>query len=394
MDTALSLLHALAATLVGFLITLGSFFGPHVVVDNPEPLATTTSQQVLNANGATTTPTQLPDKKSSGLPSEPSVSREGSAGQTFSPGVASPSKGDSAETPSAKPTPTAPTFSTEELNAKARASLVNILCTTAAGGSFNPISGSGVIIDSRGIILTNAHVAQYFLLRDYPIANNVTCVVRTGSPAQPRYKAELMYLPPSWIAANAAKISSSTPTGTGQNDFAFLRIIGTTNPSASLPDSFPALPMESGDPDTGNPMLLAAYPAGFLGGVSITLNLYITSAVATVGQLYDFSGDNSNVDLMSLGGTVVSQAGSSGGAVVNTEGKLNGIIVTEVPAATTAGRDLRAITIGHIDRSLIAEGQNGILGLLAHDPATFAAAFNAALAPKEAKALEDVLDKN
>ena len=31
------------------------------------------------------------------------------------------------------------------------------------------ISGSGVIIDSRGVILTNAHLAEYFLLKDYKI---------------------------------------------------------------------------------------------------------------------------------------------------------------------------------------------------------------------------------
>ena len=36
------------------------------------------------------------------------------------------------------------------------------------GRLFNPISGSGVIVDSRGVVLTNAHVGQFFLLHDYP----------------------------------------------------------------------------------------------------------------------------------------------------------------------------------------------------------------------------------
>src|SRR3989344_1157804 len=49
------------------------------------------------------------------------------------------------------------------INERARPTLVNILCG-ARSGTFRPISASGVIIDPRGVILTNAHVAQYFLL--------------------------------------------------------------------------------------------------------------------------------------------------------------------------------------------------------------------------------------
>ncbi|MBY0293848.1 hypothetical protein K2Q08_00780, partial [Patescibacteria group bacterium] len=53
------------------------------------------------------------------------------------------------------------------VNDSARASLVNIFCLTKSGGYLYPISGSGVMITKNGIILTNAHVGQYFLLRDY-----------------------------------------------------------------------------------------------------------------------------------------------------------------------------------------------------------------------------------
>ncbi len=274
----------------------------------------------------------------------------------------------------------------------ARGALVNILCTTLSGGSFNPISGSGVVVDSRGVILTNAHVAQYFLLRDYPTTNSIDCVVRTGSPAQPRYRAELLYLPPTWVVANAAQIKKDTPTGTGEFDYAFLRITGSTNPQGTIPSSFAALPMESGDPYVQQRILLAAYPAGFLGGIAISLNLYPTSALATVGDVYTFGGET-NIDLFSLGGTVVAQTGSSGGAAVSAQGKLIGLIATEVPGATTAERDLRAITMAHIDRSLRAAGQGGILTLLSRDVVQFAAEFNAATAPIETRLLLDALTK-
>src|SRR3989344_8619427 len=94
----------------------------------------------------------------------------------------------------ALPKSTVPTKSQEQINIETRAALVNILCTSRTG--INGISGSGIIVDSRGVILTNAHVGQYFLLRDYINPGNITCTVRIGSPAQERYTATLLYLPP------------------------------------------------------------------------------------------------------------------------------------------------------------------------------------------------------
>lgn len=293
---------------------------------------------------------------------------------------------DLASTPASAPT-------VEQLNASARASLVNILCTTAAGGSFNPISGSGVFIDSRGIILTNAHVAQYFLLKDYPFANNIQCIVRAGSPAQPLYTAEVLYLPPEWVAANASQLTSQRAQGTGENDYAFLHITGTVSPSVSLPSSFPSIPMTAAAPEVGAPALLVAYPAGLLSGETIQMHLYSSSAVSTVQTLYSFNGTQ-YVDLIALGGTVVSQTGSSGGALVGLGSKkLLGIIVTETAGTTTADRQLNAVTIGYIDRVLAKSGKGGLVALLSGDLAQLAADFKANIAPQEIGQLTAVLKK-
>lgn len=281
----------------------------------------------------------------------------------------------------------------ENLNAEARAALVNILCTTYSGGSFNPISGSGVIVDSRGIILTNAHVAQYLLLKDYPFVNNIQCLIRSGSPAQPLYTAEVMYLPPEWVAANASQLTATHAQGTGENDYAFLRITGTVSSSVSLPSSFPYLPMTSNAPEVGAPTILVAYPAGLLSGETIQMNLYSSSAVSTVQGLYSFDGAQ-NVDLVSLSGTVVSQTGSSGGALLGVgSGKLLGIIATETTGTTTADRQLNAVTIGFIDRALSKSGKGGITTFLANDPAQTAASFRANQQPQETFQLEAVLNK-
>jgi hypothetical protein len=149
--------------------------------------------------------------------------------------------------------------------------------------------------------------------------------------------------------------------------------------------------MTNAEPSLGDETLLAAYPAGFLSGQTIETNLFITSAYAAIKQLFTFS-TSSNIDLISIGGTVVSQGGSSGGAVVRTDnGNLEAIIATDTSADTTAGRDLRAVTIAHIDRSLAQYGQGGIVRLLSQDLPQEAAAFASSTAPAEEAALVSVI---
>jgi hypothetical protein len=151
--------------------------------------------------------------------------------------------------------------------------------------------------------------------------------------------------------------------------------------------------MSTTDPSINTNVFLAAYPAGFLGGTTIQTNLYASSALSTVQALYTFN-DPSQVDLVSLGGTVVAQSGSSGGAVINAAtGSLIGLITTETQGTTTASRDLNAITLAHVNRSLTALGQGGITGILTGDVSQKANNFNATIAPSETQTLEAVLNK-
>ncbi len=279
-----------------------------------------------------------------------------------------------------------------DVNARTREALVNILCTTNAGGTLNPISASGVIVSPSGIVITNAHVAQYFLLRDYPVPNNIQCVLRLGSPAQPKYVAELVLVSPQWIYDNASMIVSPDPTGTGENDYAFLRITGRTNPDAALPASFPYL-----EPDTredaiaiGDQALTAGYPAGFLGGIAIQRELYISSSVTPVREVFTFE---TLADLFSIGGSVVAQKGASGGAVVSSAGKLVGVIVTSTDSDTTGGRDLRAITFSHIDRSLARHSATSVARILGGNSAGDALDFQTGTAPTLTRLLTEYLDR-
>ncbi len=260
-----------------------------------------------------------------------------------------------------------------------RAATVNILCQNQSASALNSISASGVVVDPRGIILTNSHVAQYLLLKDYPSPDSVQCIVRVGSPAEPRYRAELLFLPPSWIAKNAQKILDEKPLGNGEHDYALIRITGTTDHNASLPVSFSFLRLSADPPTEGQSTLIAGYPAGFLGGAIIQKDLYAASSFAQVGQLYTFM--NNTIDIFSVGGSVVAQQGSSGGAVADQGGTLIGIITTSSEAAQTSDRDLRALSTSYIIRDFASESGTALGLFLDGDTAQEARSFAQTTAP-------------
>lgn len=280
-----------------------------------------------------------------------------------------------------------------DLNSKARASVVNIFCNIGGSGSLNPISGTGIIIHPSGIVLTNAHVGQFFLLRNYPTKNNIDCLLRTGNPAKPTYTAELLYFPLEWMKQNAEKIIQESPIGTGERDYSFLYITGTIDNSA-LPVSFPYLSPYIGDVFSLNDeILLAGYPAGFIDGITVQMNLYISSAFGKITEIFTFK-DGGGADLISVPGTIISQRGASGGASVRTsDGKLVGLITTATTATETSQRDLRAITLAHIDRSLTEDTGRNLNSLLTNDPQAMARIFNLTVAPTLTKMLLKVLDR-
>lgn len=337
------------------------------------PIAATTTPAVVAA--ATTTP-----------PKPKPVNARKPASATSTP---------PAPTPILPPTP-APILplpsatSTESTSDKVRDSLVNIVCTAAAGSGFDSISASGVIIDGRGVILTNSHVAQFLLLKDYPSPGYLSCVVRTGSPAYPRYTAELLFVAPDWISQNAYKITETEPLGNGEHDYALLRITGTVSSSVQMPASFPFLHVSTDPPVQSENVLVAAYPAGFLGGITIATSLYAASANSHVGDVYTFGGNT--LDLFSVGGTVVDQQGSSGGAVTDQNGTLLGLIVTATQAADTSSRDLRAIATSYIIGDFQKEAGVSLESYLEGDIAAEAHAFQNGTAPTLRQDLVNALE--
>lgn len=281
----------------------------------------------------------------------------------------------------------------ETLNDSVRLAMVNILCTTKIGGYFNPISGSGVVIDKRGVILTNAHVAQYMLLKNYGTKDFMTCVARTGSPATPSYKVELLYLPENWLSENAKMIKQTIQEGTGENDYALLLITGslTNNP---LPSSYPFVGIDINQEDiTGDiPVLLTGYPANFLGGITTQRDLWLVSSPSYLTKIFYYSEKN-NIDGFSVGANIIAQKGVSGGAAVNQwTGRVGGILTTISGGDTTGTRDLSAISLAHISRSFKDNTDKDLVEFLAGDLTNSLKNFTENTLPGQIKILVEALE--
>lgn len=293
-----------------------------------------------------------------------------------------------AETSVPTPVPTAPPPAEETpplldvAAAALRDALVNIICYAPAGGGVHSISGSGVIIDPKGVILTNAHIAQYFLLAD----RDISCTIRTGSPATDRFKAALMFLPSSWVQANANILTQANPNGTGEYDYALLGITKSTTASA-LPASFPYIPLATMPPSAGTPVVIASYGAQFLEASQIQSFLFPTIVFGSVKQVFTFVLNT--IDVIALGGSAAAQEGSSGGGVANPNGKLIGTITTSTVEGTTDTRELDAITASYIRANYANETGEALDLLLARSPLQAIVDF----APK-IPALEAILTAN
>ena len=279
-------------------------------------------------------------------------------------------------------TPTPPSFSVSSaaLDAAAlalRAALVNIICHAPFGSGLHSMSGSGVFVDPKGIILTNAHIAQYFLLAD----RNVSCTIRAGSPATDGYEASLMYISPAWLSANATVLTQANPNGTGEYDFAFLAVTSSVNRNA-LPVSFPFIPLAATPPSIGTPVVIATYGAQFLESNQIQFSLFPTIVFGSVKDVFTFVVNT--IDVLALGGSAAAQEGSSGGGVADASGKLVGTITTSTTKGTTDTRSLDAITASYIRAEYASETGRALDLLLAEPTATAIADFAPQLPALEA----------
>lgn len=255
--------------------------------------------------------------------------------------------------------------------------LANVACSLTAGGKRRISTGSGVFIDERGVVLTNAHVAQFLLMKNQHEDVRASCIIRTGDPAIAKYDAELIYISPNWIREHASLINDRAPLGSGADDFALLRVSGARD-GHTLPEIFPHLSInqeELAPRIKGEDVFVAGYPSQESDGEKTTTKQ--TIARSSVHRLYGFT--ESFIDLISVSSIGTDGKGSSGGPIVSTTGDVIGLITTQGGTTPDGEATLRALTIDYINRSITSETSFTIENLLSSDLALRADIFEASL---------------
>lgn len=234
--------------------------------------------------------------------------------------------------------------------------LVNIFCQYKTDEYIRTTTGTGFFINKKGVLLTNAHVAQFLLLEHVDDSViDAECVVRTGNPAEPKYAAELLFISPTWILNNAKLIMDEAPRGTGESDYALLYVHKALGTDA-LPDTFPTLHTYTdflSKSLTGASVFSAGYPAEKLFREGARAKLTPVVATTTIGELYTFGSNYA--DIFEISGSSVGEQGSSGGPIVHTEKGALGLIVTKGSDAGGLEKSLRALSLSYIDRTITEE---------------------------------------
>lgn len=256
--------------------------------------------------------------------------------------------------------------------------IVNIYCTHRTDEYLRNISGTGFFVSEKGVIMTNAHVAQFLVLESLPKYGEVKCTVRTGEEAASAYEVELLYISPSWVIEHAAAIKENAPKGTGQNDFALLYVTKAVD-GGNLPQSFTHLEVDTEYLPIAikdQTVVIVGYPK--VEGVS---NKYAVRQVATttVPAIYTFG--SRYVDLFTLSGTPIGAQGASGGPVIGATGKVIGMISTRADDEKYGSGSLQAITTSYIQRTLEEEIDFGLEETISGDLANRANIFGQIMTP-------------
>ena len=143
------------------------------------------------------------------------------------------------------------------------------------------------------------------------------------------------------------------------------------------------------------PVLVASYPAGFLGAQAIQKNLWQVSSFTSIKELYRFATTSQGlIDVVSVNGIIGAQEGSSGGALVRAEdGKLLGIIATRSAGETTGERNLFSLSIPYINADIATDLKKTLQEFLASDIEAYQEWFDANVRPRLKEKLMSEIEK-
>jgi hypothetical protein len=255
----------------------------------------------------------------------------------------------------------------DNIYTNSKQNVVNIFCVATKGNMVSISTGSGVIISEKGYILTNSHVAENFLIP------GKDCSIRQGEIASDKYKASLVYINENWLKKNASVLFSQSARGTGEDDFALLSInskIDGSNFNSNISHTN-VNQTELTEQNRGNKILIAGYPAGTLGALSLRKYLNFVADVNNISNV--FTLDGTHVDVFDTEATKVGQHGSSGGGIFNAENNLVGLIVSVSDESGNA--KISALTTTYISRALKKETGKTLTEFLNTDKNILLASF-------------------
>lgn len=242
--------------------------------------------------------------------------------------------------------PTNLVFEEESKDFNVKDVVVNIICLEKTNAYTRMTSGSGVIISSSGLVLTNAHVTFPFLKTSQFGLNTYSCSIRRENIPNYGYNAEVVYYPIDWLRTNQEIMKDPSPVGTGENDYAFLQItsgIGPTPKSRVFP--FAATNITSEDLKKNTTITVAGYPSSNSGVFELDTKPGLKIADTIIYDFFTFG--SRSYDVLQTGNNIVAHKGSSGGGIFN-QNNLYGIVVTT--NSNGSGSYINALTLPYIKK--------------------------------------------
>ncbi len=234
---------------------------------------------------------------------------------------------------------------------------LNIFCTETTKTYVKAVSGSGVLLtdprDTKGVILTNAHVARHLL------DGSKKCVGRTGSPAVTTHILTLRYIPSFWLNNhNQYVIGDPDQSSTGEFDFALIETsaIKPKKVSNSIYDVLKQNMILKFDNYNNASFVGGTYIYSYPAQKTLSRNVYNPlfqkRDTVSIGEVYASPSHGEPNSLLDVNGSSQIDHGSSGGMVISV-GTQNSLIgLSSILIKDNQPQVVRVVTLRHVFSTL------------------------------------------